>query len=1571
MLKRILTTMLSALLVAGTLFPASAASAPVASGETNNYTSTCEWLDDTFAYDGKLGADYSPTSTTFRVWAPVATKITLKRYATGSDREDGAKSLGDYPMTKNSSTGVWSVTVDGDLVNTYYTYEITTPDVMGRDPKTHETQDIYSYAVGVNGDRSMVVDFDNTDPEGWDQDNHVLLTNPTDSFVWEVHIKDFSYDPSSGVSEANRGKYLAFTETGTTVNGKGGMATCVDYLKNLGVTTVQINPFNDFGSVDETDSAGRFNWGYDPKNYSVPDGSYSSNPYDGNVRIKECKQMIQALHNAGISVVMDVVYNHTYSTDSCFNYTVPKYYYRMWHERNADGSVYYDSYVYSNGSGCGNETASERRMYRKFMIDSILNWAKEYHVDGFRFDLMALHDVETLNAIRKALDEQVDSHITMWGEGWTGGGGEYPGLTWDKKPFVQANIGYHPGLDQRIGFFNDGLRDAIRGNNDLNVAGWIQTGDDSNNWKVAEGMKAEKGDSFSVPTQVVSYAACHDNRTLWDQLCASQGMTESYYKRNEKLISQSKLSGAVLNVSQGATFILAGEEMGRSKGGDHNSYNKPPEINKIDWNLAQTNSDLVSYYKGLRQIRNNFALFKSPARTSDKYYFLPISTKDQIACICTNTQSGQWNKLLCIANASDMPITYQVPSGQEQNWIILSDGSKAGLKSLGEVPNGNFSVPANSMVIAVDKASYNSVNIDDPTRTIDVHFENKATGEWIYSYSVSGDKGKPYSIYAPEVYDNSYILDSVIGDTEGTFSENGSVTVNYIPVNAGTVTVKYLKTGTNESIRNDDVLKAVVGDTITLGDPPPMLGYKANDSQNPTDSKIPVVWGNTDVKYYYDEATRNIKLHFRHSGSETWAPVLWIWGDGSYNYGTSKEWPGDTLTDTDGDGWFDTSFTARATETSYNLIVSSDHSRTMDITGLADSELWIVIDDSNIAYDNDHLIIYRENPDTNPNAHKAGRYGKLNSSSDNIEPTLYNITKENFFNVTVSGYNAEKTIPGAEVIVSLDRKALPNGSIFKSFSVNDGKVEFNTLSDESISFTMPEENVVIKAVMEAVRPELTLVYAVDPSCEEDGNTAYYIDAAGNLYEDEDYTPLRDKNGDGKVDLNDVKNPAKGHSWNEPVWTWNDNYTSAKAAFTCKNDTEHTTDGDAVITKEVTTSDDGVITTTTYTATVTLNNRMYTDTKTETDIDSSTPYDTDSSGYEEMAYKIYFNMYNADINVYRTSNAEYPYEHDVKTAWSRDGKTGELDKSGSGEITFEITNESSDDKVRTGIIVKGDYDQCLARDKYGRRYTITGIKSDLTITADYGDDTSTDTTTNTDTDTSSATDTSTSTDVQTDTETNNDTDTATNTDSDDDDYSDMAYKIMFDIWTADVDVYHTKKAESPDDYGVNVAWSRNGTTGELDKSGDGECTFVITNFDSDADPFNGISIKGDYEAVINYKDDNTRFTITGITSDLTVTIENSVIPPKYSDTDTDTGSDTSSDTDTDNKVKLGDVDLDGKISAKDSMAIQRYAINLKKLNENQLRAADADGDNKATNKDAIIILRYTINIKVKYPIGEIV
>ena len=355
MAKKILSTLLCvALILSSIVLVAAADTSKSATGDTK-YTTASQTLDEQYGYDGDdLGATYTKEATTFKVWSPLATAVKVNLYATGSDSEQGAKKLGTTALQKvmdgDNFTGVWSATLSGDHVDEYYTYSITTPDVTGADSKTYETQDIYSKAAGVNGNRSMIVDLSKTNPDGWESDKHVLLDKATESYVWEVHVKDFSYDTKSGVSEANRGKYLAFTETGTTLNNEGDISTCIDYLKKSGITTVQIQPFYDYGSVDEAGSSAQFNWGYDPKNYNVPEGSYSSNPYDGNVRIKEAKAMIKALHDAGLSVVMDVVYNHTYSTDSCFTSTLPKYYYRM----DAKGN-------YSNGSGCGNDTASERR----------------------------------------------------------------------------------------------------------------------------------------------------------------------------------------------------------------------------------------------------------------------------------------------------------------------------------------------------------------------------------------------------------------------------------------------------------------------------------------------------------------------------------------------------------------------------------------------------------------------------------------------------------------------------------------------------------------------------------------------------------------------------------------------------------------------------------------------------------------------------------------------------------------------------------------------------------------------------------------------------------------------------------------------------------------------------------------------------------------------------------------------------------------------------------------------------------------------------------------------------------
>ena len=515
-----------------------------------------------------LGATYSAASTTFKMWSPKASSVKVKLYKTGSDKESGAGVINEYAMTPNSTTGVWSLTLPGDHKNQYYTYLVT---VNGT---TNETQDIYSKAVGVNGKRSMIVDLDSTDPDGWSTDKHVLLNNAQEAVVWEVHVRDFSIAANSGVSEDNKGGYLAFTEGGTKLNGDAnGISTCVDYLVEQGINCVQLQPVYDFESVDEEAGASSTNrnWGYDPMNYNVPEGSYSTNPFDGNVRIKEFKQMVQALHDRGISVVMDVVYNHTYATEgSCFNKSVPGYYYRM--KSNTQ---------FSNGSGCGNETASDKKMFRKYMIESCRYWVDEYHIDGFRYDLMGLHDVDTMNQIRNNLD-QVSSKILMYGEPWAAEwNSTYTECGLCPKSSIANRI---TQLNSRVGMFNDKYRDAIKGDTDNAGKGFVQGTTSSNTATIVSGVKG-KNYSAQSPAQTVAYADAHDNLILWDKILKSNG-SSSYSATSEssteKYRTQVREVMALLMTSQGIPFMTAGSEFGRTKKGNANSYNANDSINQIE-----------------------------------------------------------------------------------------------------------------------------------------------------------------------------------------------------------------------------------------------------------------------------------------------------------------------------------------------------------------------------------------------------------------------------------------------------------------------------------------------------------------------------------------------------------------------------------------------------------------------------------------------------------------------------------------------------------------------------------------------------------------------------------------------------------------------------------------------------------------------------------------------------------------------------------------------------------------------------------------------------------------------------
>ena len=646
-LKKTLSAVIAAAMLSSVLGTAGAVTAGAAAAPTVDGIDPADYSSYT-TYDGELGALYTPEATTFKVWAPTSTDVKLRLYSKGSDAEDGAALLDQYQMELDKSTGVWSVKVSGDIKNQYYTYFVTNAE----SPKGVEVEDIYAKAAGVNGNRGMVVDLDSTDPTGWENDTYKLVNSPTEAEVWEIHVKDFSYDPESGVSEQYRGKYMAFTELETTLNNAGDVKTCMNYLKDLGVNYVQINPMYDYGSVDEASGDDtQFNWGYDPKNYNVPEGSYSTNPYDGNVRIKEMKTMIQTLHENGIGVIMDVVYNHTYlSKNSWFNYTVPGYYYRQ----NADGS-------WSNGSSCGNDTASEREMFKKYMVDSVTYWAEEYHIDGFRFDLMGLHDCDTMNAVRESLDN-IDNRILTYGEGWV------MTTTTDKKNWagnktslcIQAKA---KKISDRIGFFDDDIRDALKGKayNDLVSAGYVSgnTGFSKTIYNSTIGHTTATNWKTALPGQEVAYSCCHDNQTLWDRLVATQyGSTadDKYYDmRNEKFVSGNKLSGAIVMTSQGVSFMLAGEEFARTKYGDHNSYRSSPNINMIDWSRTVDYADIVSYYKGLIQLKNTYPAYKDATANTSAATERLETPGDVIGYRLPNlvdTSGKSWSNLVVYFNGS-------------------------------------------------------------------------------------------------------------------------------------------------------------------------------------------------------------------------------------------------------------------------------------------------------------------------------------------------------------------------------------------------------------------------------------------------------------------------------------------------------------------------------------------------------------------------------------------------------------------------------------------------------------------------------------------------------------------------------------------------------------------------------------------------------------------------------------------------------------------------------------------------------------------------------------------------------
>ena len=615
-----------------------------------------------YAYDGEdLGAVIDGDNTVFKVWAPTASAVALNLYKEGN----GGDAYETLDMTRGEK-GVWQATAACGH-GTYYTYTVKTS--LG----VEETVDPYAKAVGVNGNRGMVVDLSKTDPEGFENDAYYAdIDAYNDAVIWEVHVRDFS---NTIESSQYKGKYLAFTEKGLT--NESGQPVGVDYLRQLGVTHIHFQPLYDYATVNETGAGSQFNWGYDPKNYNVPEGSYSTDPYHGEVRINELKQMVMALHENGMGVVMDVVYNHTYDINSCLNKTVPYYYYRY----DATGKP-------SNGSGCGNETASERAMFRKYMVDSVVYWAKEYHIDGFRFDLMALHDVETMQQIEKALHE-INPKAIIYGEGWTGGTSPLK----DNLKANQANISKITPSGDGIGavaVFNDAIRDGLKGSVfDQNDRAYINgKANKGNAAQVAFGIAGGvKGNAVSWGVEnnmVINYMSCHDNHTLWDKLAISNADAS-----DEERFAMNRLGASIVMISKGTPFFLAGEEMLRTKKGDSNSYASSDEINNLDWASLREGTpqfEMSVFYRGLIEMRKQNDFFK----TAD----VECEVRDDFSIVVKYSKDGAL-VALAVINPGDAPINCTLPEGE---WGILLNGQSV-YPSPKEGASGAVEVPAKGVSV--------------------------------------------------------------------------------------------------------------------------------------------------------------------------------------------------------------------------------------------------------------------------------------------------------------------------------------------------------------------------------------------------------------------------------------------------------------------------------------------------------------------------------------------------------------------------------------------------------------------------------------------------------------------------------------------------------------------------------------------------------------------------------------------------------------------------------------------------------------------------------------------------------
>lgn len=651
-----------------------------AAAQTNS-TYDAQFISWTTYEGDDLELSVNSTGTHFRLWSPKAEAARVRLY----DHGRGGDAYRTLDMTKNADNGTWTATVPQQLYGKYYTFQIKH---NGR--WLDETPGVWAKAVGANGKRAAIIDLNTTNPENWDGDKGPEVKNFSDVVLYEAHMRDLSMDPSSGI--ANKGKFLQFTEPGT--KSPQGEATGIDHLKDLGVTHVHILPSYDYNSVDETNLQNNiYNWGYDPQNYNAPEGSYSTNPSDPATRVREMKEMIKALHDAGIGVVMDVVYNHTAENDgSNFELTAPGYYHRHWN----DGK-------YSDASGCGNETASDLKQMQDYIVNSVKYWAKEYHVDGFRFDLMAIHDTETMNRVAQELKE-INPSIFVYGEGWTAGDSPLQ----PERRALKENVSKMKG----IAVFSDDIRDAVKGHYSNEEDPGFATGKPGNEETVKIGIVAatahpqvdySKGNNSKFPyaespEMIVNYVSCHDDLCLTDKLKKSMpDATEA------QRLAAAKLAQTIVLTSQGTPFIFAGEEVFRDKKGVHNSYKSPDSINAIDWNNKTKYKDQYEYYKGLIALRKAHPAFRMTTAKdiAKNLKFDKIDSKKTPNLISysllNNANGDEWKEIKVVFNGAPTAQTVKIPKG---NWqVVARDGKIDPVNTLETIAGGAVEVAPFSALI--------------------------------------------------------------------------------------------------------------------------------------------------------------------------------------------------------------------------------------------------------------------------------------------------------------------------------------------------------------------------------------------------------------------------------------------------------------------------------------------------------------------------------------------------------------------------------------------------------------------------------------------------------------------------------------------------------------------------------------------------------------------------------------------------------------------------------------------------------------------------------------------------------